>query len=556
MDRKQRRRAGEGDQRVTKAAERAGEARDVQVVAQEQNELACRLLQQGRLSEAAAHFVRALTLMPELLEQYSQVVATLLNVNPSLREGMARVTQAWPRELAAEEFLGPQGVAAIADDPLLRCLLESSTVRDLNLERYLTSLRRVVLALAAAEPNAPPSPERVLEFCCALAKQCFINEYVFAASADELAKAEQLRAHLVAALDSGSVVAPIIVAAVAAYFPLWELAPAQSLVNRPWPPPVQSLLAQQVSEPAEERQLRGTTPRLTRISDAVSLLVRQQYEENPYPRWVAPPADRGGSSVTDYLRRQFPAALLNDVPHDKRPEILVAGCGTGQQAIVTARRFVMGKVLALDLSLASLAYAKRMARTLGVINIEFAQADLIELKSIGRTFDLIESSGVLHHLAEPMAGWRVLLSLLRPGGVMHVGFYSASARQDIAAARAFVAKQGWRGSADDIRHCRREILNTPMKTVARYADFFTISECRDLLFHVQEHHLSIPEIKSFLHEHNLKFIGFELPPRTLETYRFRFPADRSMTDLDLWQQFETENPTAFAGMYQFWVQGS
>jgi hypothetical protein len=143
---------------------------------------------------------------------------------------------------------------------------------------------------------------------------------------------------------------------------------------------------------------------------------------------------------------------------------------------------------------------------------------------------------------------------LRPGGVMHVGFYSASARQDIAAARAFVAKQGWRATPDDIRRCRREILNTPMKTVARYADFFSISECRDLLFHVQEHRLSIPEIKSFLREHNLKFIGFELHPRTLETYSFRFPADHSMADLDLWLQFEAENPTAFAGMYQFWVQ--
>jgi trans-aconitate methyltransferase len=555
MNRKQQR-AGEGDMRATKAAARTDEARDVQSAAQEQNELACRLLTQGRLSEAATHFARALTLMPELLEQYAQVVTTLLNVSPAVREGIARVGKAWPRELAAEELLGTQGIAAISDDPLLRCLLESSTVRDLNLERYLTSLRRIVLGLAltAAEDNSSPCTDSVLNFCCALAKQCFINEYVFAASPGELAEADELKARLVAALDSGRTVAPIIVAAVAAYFPLWELAQGQPLLDRPWPPAVQSLLAKQVSEPTEERQLRGSIPRLTGISDAVSLLVRQQYEENPYPRWVAPPSDRGGNSVTDYLRRQFPAAVLNDVPHDKRPEILVAGCGTGQQAIMTARRFATGKVLALDLSLASLAYAKRMARALAAINIEFAQADLIELKSIGRTFDLIETSGVLHHLAEPMTGWRVLFSLLRSGGVMHVGFYSAAARQDVAAARAFVAEQGWQATAEGIRRCRREILNTPMKTVARYADFFSVSECRDLLFHVQEHQLSIPEIKSFLREHNLQFIGFELHPRTLETYRFRFPADRSMTDLNLWQQFETENPTAFAGMYQFWVQ--
>ena len=59
------------------------------------------LLQQGLLGEAAAEFARAVTLMPELLEQYSSLVATLLNVNPALREGLARVASAWPRELPA-----------------------------------------------------------------------------------------------------------------------------------------------------------------------------------------------------------------------------------------------------------------------------------------------------------------------------------------------------------------------------------------------------------------------------------------------------------------------
>ena len=48
--------------------------------------------------------------------------------------------------------------------------------------------------------------------------------------------------------------------------------------------------------------------------------------------------------------------------------------------------------------------------------IEFAQADLLELGAIGRTFDVVECSGVLHHLADPFAGWRALLPLLRPGG--------------------------------------------------------------------------------------------------------------------------------------------
>jgi hypothetical protein len=93
-----------------------------------------------------------------------------------------------------------------------------------------------------------------------------------------------------------------------------------------------------------------------------------------------------------------------------------------------------------------------------------------------------------------------------------------------------------------------------MKSVASYADYFSISECRDLLFHVQEHQLTIAEIAAFLREHKLQFIGFELAPQALANYRSRFPQDSAMTDLNAWEAFEAQHPTTFAGMYQFWVQ--
>jgi hypothetical protein len=93
-----------------------------------------------------------------------------------------------------------------------------------------------------------------------------------------------------------------------------------------------------------------------------------------------------------------------------------------------------------------------------------------------------------------------------------------------------------------------------MKSLASYSDYFSISECRDLLFHVQEHHLTIPEIGSFLDEHKLQFIGFELEPRIAANYRLRFPQDSSMTSLASWHGFETENSATFASMYQFWIQ--
>ena len=77
------------------------------------------------------------------------------------------------------------------------------------------------------------------------------------------------------------------------------------------------------------------------------------------------------------------------------------------------------------------------------------------LGALGRSFDMIDSSGVLHHLADPFAGWRVLLSLLRPGGVMRLGLYSALGRRDVAAVRQFVAARGYTGDAASIRRAAR-----------------------------------------------------------------------------------------------------
>jgi hypothetical protein len=93
---------------------------------------------------------------------------------------------------------------------------------------------------------------------------------------------------------------------------------------------------------------------------------------------------------------------------------------------------------------------------------------------------------------------------------------------------------------------------TPLKKLTMFNDFFSTSECRDLLFHVQEHQLTIPQIKAFLADTNLAFLGFANPPA--QAYRARFPDDPAMTNLDHWHTFETENPLTFVNMYQFWVQ--
>src|SRR5262249_54071423 len=138
------------------------------------------------------------------------------------------------------------------------------------------------------------------------------------------------------------------------------------------------------------------------------------------------------------IRNQFPHAACH-VLGKADVDFLIAGCGTGRQAIETASWFPGARVLAVDLNLANLAYAKRKAEEAGLGGIEYAQADILGLGSIDRRFDVVDAVGGLHDLADPAHGWRVLLSLLRPAGFMRIGLYRRSMREDIGAARALIA---------------------------------------------------------------------------------------------------------------------
>ncbi len=484
------------------------------------------------------------------------VSAGLIKFNPHISACIARSKAAWPARLTGAALYGIQGVAAIADELLQQQLLENTQVCDLELERYLTNARFDLLQSGWEVTNE--RLESVLRFYCALARQCFINEYCFDCTDAELAAAGLLREQLTIALKSGKPVPALLVVTVAAYFPLHTLAQAPRLLEHAWPQTVIELLEQQISEPAQELQIRAGISQLTVIDDAVSLQVRQQYEDNPYPRWVKLPRAAAVSPLAEHVRAQFPQAPMQAIPGGAAPEVLVAGCGTGQHAIERAQQIAGARVLAIDLSLASLSYAVRKTRELGVGNIVYAQADIMRLHEIGRSFDLLESVGVLHHLADPMAGWRVLHSLLRPGGLMRLGFYSEAARVTVAAARRFIAEQGYQPVPQDIRRCRQVLIEQDggarLGSLLSSADFFSISECRDLLFNVQEHRTTLAQISSQLGELGLNLLGFSLAPQVIGKYRQRFPHDQAMLDLGALSEFEQENPDTFAGMYQFWAQ--
>src|SRR5262249_33353255 len=212
------------------------------------NNLGCVLLAQGKRDAAGSWFERALILVPQLFDEFGSVSAMLVAVNPTLGEGMKRAAAAWPRRLPARDLLGSAGFEAICADTLLRQVLEATTVRDVDLERLLTSIRLEVLR-TASDAAGDRVEDNVLGFCCALAKQCFINEYVFATTPEEAEQAERLKQKLAEALTQGSNIPALWPTVVAAYFPLHSLPNAQLLLERAWPAALTDVLVQQVREP-------------------------------------------------------------------------------------------------------------------------------------------------------------------------------------------------------------------------------------------------------------------------------------------------------------------
>jgi 2-polyprenyl-3-methyl-5-hydroxy-6-metoxy-1,4-benzoquinol methylase len=490
-----------------------------------------------------------------------QLVPASLALIKSHREAgqcIERAAASWPAVLSKEELFGATGLAALAVDDLLAAVLENTPAAGLDFEHFLALARRALLLDVLASPSPDQADPSLLRFCCAIARQCHINEYVYGCTAEEHDGAARLRDAIARRIVDAKPVPGAWIAASACYSPLSSLPECQRLATVMAEPPLAGLFAQQVREPMQEASLRGDLQRLTPIDDETSRRVCSQYEENPYPRWVRSPSIDAAVPFSAFLASDLGIQSPRPARQGERVDVLIAGCGTGQQSIQTARRFPAARILAVDLSTASLAYAKRKTRELGITNIEYAQADILRLDAIGRTFDFIQCVGVLHHLEHPIAGWHVLRSMLRPGGIMHVGLYSEIARRAIAAAQDLIVARGYPSTTEGIHRFRLDLQLVdewrPYRWLTSLEDFYDTSGCRDLLFHAREHRFTLRRIKESLAELRLDFLKFNVDAAVRQRFALQYPGELAQADLNCWAQFEVENPGTFLGMYNFYVR--
>jgi len=108
-------------------------------------------------------------------------------------------------------------------------------------------------------------------------------------------------------------------------------------------------------------------------------------------------------------------------------DILVAGCGTNQAAVF-AYTNPEAKVVAIDVSQPSLDHHAFLKDKYAMKNLELHRLPIEEVGSLNRDFDLIVSTGVLHHMAEPKSGMKALAACLRPDGVAAIMLYARYGR--------------------------------------------------------------------------------------------------------------------------------
>jgi SAM-dependent methyltransferase len=399
----------------------------------------------------------------------------------------------------------------------------------------------------------------LVAFMTSLMRQCWINEYVWSTTEQEDAALANSAPDVGRAL-AGDADEGIRVLLAALYRPattvLGSLTSVEDLKSLK-PNAVRDAIVQQVSERADQLERAAKLARLAPISNETSVKVASQYEEYPFPRWTSLGLLTDSSDYKSQLSRNFGEDRLAFMasPFD----VLIAGCGTGLQAV--AASFVYGpnaRITAIDLSSSSLAYADRMAEKFGASNIDFVQGDILDLgsnPSFAGRFGVIECTGVLHHMADPLAGWCSLKSCLAEEGIMLVALYSDIARKKWTALKNDQEFPGERCDDAALRRFRKSLLaRTDAELGPEFKgirDLYTTSGFRDLILHVSERRFTLPEIGAFMREKGLAFRGFHNAD-TFEKLNQMFPEETWPGTLEHWTEFETRNPSSFAGMYYFW----
>jgi SAM-dependent methyltransferase len=224
-------------------------------------------------------------------------------------------------------------------------------------------------------------------------------------------------------------------------------------------------------------------------SDTRTEVVRRFYEQAPFPDY--PPSAGVNWLRARAERSEFARLVDRAIPGDAR--IVEVGCGTGQMTLYLARaeRIVIGA----DVTRASLILGAEAARRFGLDQVRFIETDLHHPGLRTAAFDVVYSSGVLHHTRDASAAFACIARLARPGGMIVLGVYNAFARIPLRARRLVARLSGYRFIPCD--PVLRDRENEPARRNAWL---------RDQYQHPEEHRHTLAEVQGWFAENGIKYV--------------------------------------------------
>jgi SAM-dependent methyltransferase len=238
--------------------------------------------------------------------------------------------------------------------------------------------------------------------------------------------------------------------------------------------------------------------------------VQRHYETYPYPRYPLLASLRREETYAlnlDALWARFNAAP----PPTDRKRILIAGCGSFAPYPFSIAN-PHAEIIALDLSRRSLSRARLHCLLHGRRNVSFQCGDLLNPAMAPGPFHLIDAYGVLHHLDEPLLGFKALAARLAEGGIMRVMVYSRYARREEESIRRALRLLGVR----DITTLRRLLARSrPGSRLRRFvrssAEASFPAGLADALLHPCVHTFRIDQLLELLEQSSLRPLLFAHP---------------------------------------------
>jgi ubiquinone/menaquinone biosynthesis C-methylase UbiE len=444
----------------------------------------------------------------------------------------------------------------ISSCPLLVSSLRNTLIKSPLLERLIMALRSELLIYATKQGQLA---NKHIPLCEAIAQYGLRCEYLLPCTQSELGMISTLKDIIDKSLNQVGCT-PMDIAGALSLVAMYEQWSSLENINtlrgfpeQDWPDFIKELRSVQENlYTLKDMKFE----KLTKIPKSIDQAVKGQYEKYPYPCWN----NLDYKKTTLYgvaLKNEYPNANLPSHIFNKKLEVLVAGCGTGRHALNVAKFFKGVNVLAIDISHQSLAYAKNKTEKLNLSNIEFKQADLTTLPLLNKKFNIIECSGVLHHIKEDQKALQNLLINLMPNGLIKISLYSERARRNITNMRSIFNKT--LKNDHQIKVARQAIMHSEDKIITESIissnDFYSMSGTVDLLFHEYEKCFTPTSIKKLCFENNLKWLGFSnLTHSAKSNFTKLHGLGADFQCLDKWEVFEELHPDTFSGMYQFYCQ--